>query len=422
MIYTFIFHTTNKSLTEPLFCRFFSSYCAIFTIHFCFIFKKQKKSSFTNFFSALFKIDKTPFVNYNEEKTAPRSGHIMTEGLYHAMKQKTSMQEIADRLNLSKNAVSLALNNKPGVSEETRQLVLSLAKKLNYSLPSQKNQSLSNNILLFIPEYIRDDHYFYNEIYWSIDYNATHMGYNLVMTIITDDMQQQKQLPSLCSELSYIGIMLIGVFDESYVEYLTTLQRPLLSIDHYYYRLPLPSVVTDNLEGAYYLTRKVIEYGHTELGFIGSIDMTSSIFERWCGFQRALDESGLPNREEFNIRAPSPLSTLLNDPEELYAYLKEFPAFPTAFVCAGDRIAISCIQALQMLGKRVPEDVSVVGFDDIELGKFISPRLTTMHVHRKRMGEAAVRQLLKLSHVKTVYDKVAFGATFVERDSLRRLP
>lgn len=337
------------------------------------------------------------------------------------MKRKTSMQEIADRLNLSKNAVSLALNNKPGVSEDTRQLVLSLAKKLNYSLPAKKSPGNTNNILLFIPEYIRDDHYFYNEIYWSIDYNATHMGCNLVMTIITDDMQWKKQLPSLCAELGYIGIMLIGVFDENYVKFLTTLQQPLLSIDHYYYRLPLPSVLTANLEGAYFLTRKVIEYGHTDLGFIGSIDMTTSIYERWCGFQRALSESGLVNRDDFNIHAPSPLNTLFNDPEELYQYLKEFSAFPTAFVCAGDRIAVSCIQAVQMLGKRVPEDVSVVGFDDIELGKFISPRLTTMHVHRKRMGEAAVRQLLKLSHAKTVCDNVSFTPSFVERDSLKRL-
>lgn len=337
------------------------------------------------------------------------------------MNNKITMQELADRLNISKNAVSLALNNKPGVSDDTRQLVLTLANKLGYSIPSQKHNSDSNNIFLFIPEYIRDDSHFYNDIYWSADYYSGFAGYNLIMTTITQDMQRNNITPSILDEVNYIGIMLIGVFEESYAFHLTTLNCPLLTIDHYYYNLAIPSVVTANMEGAYYITRKVIEYGHKEIGFIGSIDLTSSIYERWCGFQRAISEYGILNNENYNIHDPSPLTSLFNNPDELYQYLTTFDKFPTVFVCAGDRIAVSCMQALQRLNMKIPDEISVVGFDDIELGKYTSPRLTTMHVKRKSMGEIAVKQLLRISRSKAEFNKIALNPTYVERESLKRI-
>lgn len=336
------------------------------------------------------------------------------------MSKRVSMQDIADRLQISKNAVSLALNGKPGVSEETRELVIGLARKLHYGKmaePAGKSTE-SKNILVFIPEYIRSDSYFYNEIYWSVDYRASQRGYTAVMGTITDEMQENNEMPTVYGGLDFCGFLLVGVFRTEYVQFLMQQETPMLSLDHIYYGLDLKCVVTANIEGAYYITQKVIAHNHTEIGFIGSYNMTSSIFERWCGFQKALMEAGLPVKQEYVIGDSSPLSTLLSDPQELAVSLSHMEKLPTAFVCGGDRIAIAAIEALKQLGYKVPQDISVVGFDDIEIGKFSEPKLTTMHVRRKSLGRMAVDLLIQEKENHRVAGISSLIPTFVSRDSL----
>lgn len=333
-------------------------------------------------------------------------------------KNKVTMQDIADRLNISKNSVSLALSGKPGVSDETRDLIISLASKLGYSLPNKSNPSKSNNILVFIPEYIRDDRYFYNDICWSIDKYSKKNGLNAIMTTITNEFQTNKILPEICNNIPFIGIIIIGILTESYVRFLYRKYENIVILDNNYYSLPIPCIVTANIEGAYTLTRNVIANGHSNIGFIGSTSMTSSIYERFCGFKLALKEADISNNEQYNILQNSPLNILLSDQNELLSILKEMEHLPTAFVCGGDRIAIACIGALKSLGYRIPEDISVVGFDDIELGHFITPPLTTMHVNRDEMGRLAVLELTRTNHKQAHNKKICLYPEYIKRDSL----
>jgi len=331
---------------------------------------------------------------------------------------KITMQDIADRLNISKNSVSLALNGKPGVSDETRELIVSLAHKLGYSVPENKSPDSCNNILVFIPEYIIDDRYFYNDIYWSVDHYSKKYGYNAIMTTITAEMQDNNLLPKICSEIPFIGILLIGILQDDYVRHLTDKYKYVLSVDNCYYALSIPCVVTANMEGAYTLTKEVIRLGHSNIGFIGSTAMTSSIYERWCGFNLAMQETGLSAENGFNIKHDSPLGVLLSDPDELLCFLKEMPKLPTAFICGGDRIAIACINALKQLGYRIPEDISVVGFDNIEIGQYITPTLTTMNVKRREMGKVAVSELLKMARKQEFQQRTSLFPEYVKRESL----
>lgn len=333
--------------------------------------------------------------------------------------KRVTMQDIADRLQLSKNAVSLALNGKAGVSDETRSLVISLAQKLNYNnMGLEASASHGKNILVFIPDYIRDDSFFYNGIYWAIQQRASQKGCNAVMAVVTDEMQLKKALPPVVSEMDFAGFLLVGVLKESYVKYLLELPPAILSVDHNYYGVAVPTVGTANLSGAYQITQKVIGYNHTEIGFIGSSNMTSSIYERWCGFQRALQEAGLACRPEYNILDDSPLGVLLSDTSDMLQKLRGVSRMPTAFVCGGDRIAIAAIRALKQLGYQVPQQVSVVGFDDIELASYVEPHLTTMHVKRREMGALAVDLLLKICAGKAVAGLSLLEPAYVCRDSL----
>lgn len=331
--------------------------------------------------------------------------------------KRVSMQNIADRLQISKNAVSLALNGKPGVSDETRELVMALARKLKYG-QMLTGDSNCKNILVLIPEYIRNDSHFYNDIYWSVDYRASQRGYNAIMTTVTKEMQQQCVLPPICIEMSFIGYMLIGVLKTEYVNFLISQNIICISVDHSYYGLGCKTVVTANIEGCYNLTQKVISFNHTKIGFVGSYKMTSSLYERWCGFQSALNDSGLQNDEKYHIVDNSPLETLLSNPQELCQKLRSFSEMPTAFVCGGDRIAIAMIDALKQLGYKVPEQVSVVGFDDIEMGSFVEPKLTTMHVQRKEMGRLSVDLLLKEKDGRSIPSTSSLAPEFIKRDSL----
>ena len=147
------------------------------------------------------------------------------------------MQDFADRLNVSKNAFSLA-------------------HKLGYTLTAPKNTAICNNLLVMIPEYIRDDRYFYNDIYWSIENYSSKTGYNAIMTIVTPEMEQQLLLPKLCREIQFAGILLIGIMREHYVSYLHNQYKNVLSVDQSYYNLPIPCVLTANMDGTVMLTKK----------------------------------------------------------------------------------------------------------------------------------------------------------------------
>lgn len=328
------------------------------------------------------------------------------------------MQELADRLNISKNAISLALNGKPGVSESTRTQVLALAKELNYTLTHSESVSPANNILVLIPEYLKDDSYFYNEIYWSVDHYAKAFGYNAMMTLVPDSLQTQPALPPICADVSYAGLLLIGIFKQKYVQYLLSQTPYVLSVDQCYYGLNVNCILTANIDGGYLLTQRVIEKGHRRIGFIGSIRMTSSIYERFIGFRHALDDADIPLNEAYCICKDSPLNVLFSNSDELTALIHDMPELPTAFVCSSDRMAIACIEALKRLDICVPVNISVVGFDDTELSKIIVPKLTTMQVKRKEMGQTAVDALIHLTADRPVSRRLSLMPEYVERESL----
>ena len=331
--------------------------------------------------------------------------------------KKVSMQDIADRLDLSKNAVSLALNGKEGVSEQTRELVLQMARRMNYAAPSAHRQ-VSNKILVIIPEYIRYDHYFYHDVYWAIETHAKKKGYVAILSSVSEEMQRQNQVPPIFQEMDFFGIIAVGVLPAGYMEYLQSLTAHMVSVDQGYPELAVNTVVTENLQGSYQLTRYLIDAGHRRIGFVGSIDTTSSIYERWCGFQQAMLHAGLPVIRKHCILTASPLTSLLSDRDEIMGGLQEMDGFPTAWVCGGDRMAVTLIEALHRLGYSVPGDISVAGFDNIEAGRFITPPLTTVDVNRTQMGNTAVDLLLQSSNGSCPKTKISIYTSLVIRSSV----
>jgi LacI family transcriptional regulator/LacI family purine nucleotide synthesis repressor len=330
------------------------------------------------------------------------------------------MQTIADSLDISKATVSLALNDKPGVSHEVRDRIIETAKTLNYK--GLRNDDACKKILVLIPGYIRHDSFFFNVIYWSIEHHAMKLGYTAVLTAVSDELQNEEQLPAISHDFNYIGIIAVGIFHKSYMEFLLTKNANVVSVDQCYLNVNMNYILTANIDGCYNITQLLIDNGHRNIGFVGSISVTASIFERWCGYLQALVSNEIEANAQYSILAASPLTSLLSNPDELLPHLEQMPELPTAFVCGGDRIAVALIDALKKLGHSVPNDISVTGFDNLEAASIISPKLTTVNVEREALGIEAVNRLLRISsHPNERAKKIQLYTSLVERDSIKAL-
>ena len=333
--------------------------------------------------------------------------------------KKTSLQDIADYLQVSKNAVSLALNDRPGVSDDLRKKVYAAAEVLHYNGFAMKKKS--KNIFVFIPEYIINDTYFYNEIYWAIEKEAKAQQYNAFLTCVTNAMQEQRVLPDIFYQVDCGGIIAIGVFREEYIRMIDQLSLPLMIVDNSYDHIQLDTIVSANEDGAYLAVEHLIENGHRSIGFIGSIEVSSSFYERWLGYRKAMKKFGCTIDEGCCILHSTPLNDLLTDVTELKSALEKMKHLPSAWFCGGDRIAIALIYALNQMNLQVPRDVSVVGFDDIQASRYTMPPLTTIKTKRAQMGEEAVRYLISKAEQAGEKRKIAFYGELVMRDSVRNL-
>lgn len=336
-------------------------------------------------------------------------------------RNKVSLQDIADRLGISKYAVSLALNDKPGVGEELRKEIIKLAHEMDYLGGKKKPGKKTGNILVLIPEYISNDTFFYNTIYWSVEAEIKKQGFNAVLTGVNAEMQKKMIFPNFYYDMEFCGIIMIGIFTKEYVIKLLGSGLPVISIDHYYDDVPVDAVVTANLEGSYNIVNYLIENGHKDIGYIGSIEMTASLYERWSGYYKAMLHNGLKINEEHCIIASSPLSVLFAEPEELEKIIDKMSSLPTAWFCGGDRIAINLINVLTRKNIKIPDEISVVGFDDIEAAKMIFPSLTTVRVNRQLMGKEAVAFLIRRIEQGGEKQKISIYGELVVRESVKKI-
>lgn len=333
------------------------------------------------------------------------------------MSKKVSMQQIADALGISKNAVSLALSGKPGVSDLLRDRVFETANLLGYRARADKEGRRTRNLLVLIPAYIRQERGFYREIYWAIKRRAAENGCRAVLCEVTEQMEAENKLPEEWQHAVHEGLLLVGVFRETYVGHLLNIGTPLVIVDHDYDTLRLDAVMTTNTTEAYRIVSYLIGLGHRRIGFIGAIGMTRSFMERWLGYCQAMNAAGLDIPEAYCLTSAAPLATLHSQPSEVQAWLSGLPDYPTAWFCANDRIAVNLIEMLSGLGVRIPHDLSVAGFDDIEEASQVTPKLTTVQVQREQLGYEAVDFLIRKIDYGGNPTKLSIYGAFIERES-----
>jgi len=291
------------------------------------------------------------------------------------MAKTVRLSDIAERVGVSTVSVSKALSGKKGVSDDMRERIIRVAEEMGYATnaPSARVLPKDSNIGVLIGETYLDK---YSSLYWNLYQDVlmivSEMGSFAMLEVITGEMEKEAELPRLIKEQKIDGIIVIGRISRSYRERLTEyINIPLVYMDYLDEDKQSDSVVSNNFEGGYQATRYLIAQGHEKIGFVGTILSTTSITDRFFGFNKAMMENGLEVKKEWVIDDRSYGDGLIDEE----SFLRLPKNMPTAFFCNCDLTAGKLINKLQAAGYAVPDDVSVIGYDN-----FIYPGLCNMGI------------------------------------------
>lgn len=339
------------------------------------------------------------------------------------MRSKPTISDIARQSGVSVSTVSLVLNNKPGISAGTRARVLEVAEQLAYPkkafITSAMNAHLATlgMIVKIDPDSPPQANPFYSKVILGIEDVCRRNGINLLFaTLPVDENNHPLETPQLLYNDSLDGLFLVGIFvNQTLTSIPGTRTPPIVLIDGYSTNDVYDKVVSDNFQAAYQAVSYLINKGHRYIGLLGSeLDGFPSLRERRNGYLRAMKDHNLSAEyiADFNINRSKGYA-------ETISLLQEYPHI-TALFCMNDDVASHAIRAVNTLGKRVPADISIIGYDDTYLALNTNPPLTTMHVDTLAMGQAAVYLLsLRTDNPEAARMTLTIHATLVERGSVQ---
>jgi LacI family transcriptional regulator len=316
------------------------------------------------------------------EQQAGNAHHVVT------------LRDIAEQAGVSVGTVSLVLNEKKGIASATRQRVLDVARHLGYEQPVRRSPAGQQTINLMIerlPIAPTSDP-FNKAILMGIDEVARREGYRVVFEFVspTDVLAV-----SHWEHSSTVGLIILGGGDLSpqWVQAAVESHLPVIMVDHFVPGLELPTIVPDNVAGAYAATQYLLEMGHERIGFIRGPSKYWTLGERQAGYMLAIQRAGL-------ALDPQLVPPRVSHGEEKgfgeMQLLLDLPQPPTAVFAVSDKAAIGAYRAAAMRGLAIPEDISIVGFDDIWEAQVLQPPLTSVQVPGETMGRVAVERLLSL--------------------------
>ena len=309
---------------------------------------------------------------------------------------RPTITDIAREAQVSAAAVSLYLNNKPGLGHATRERIARTVDRLGYVPRGKKKESSFGLIGLLVeklPLPLFSD-IFYAEMVQGLESQARELGYHTVLMVVNP--QDGKDVWRLVTDRHVAGLVVVGggdVTDELITD-IAKLQAPLVLVDNYTLAGAADCVLPDNEMGAYAATCHLIERGHRRIAIIMGPSKYKPLTDRLQGYVRAMMEAGLGPAPE--LMQPSLSKGVPNKGYREMQALLACPQPPTAVFCVSDRTAFGALAAIKEAGLRVPEDIALVGFDDVRDSEHTIPPLTTVHVPKLEMGIVAAQRLVDL--------------------------
>ncbi len=320
------------------------------------------------------------------------------------MAKKVTLADIAAKVGVSNVAVYKALSGKPGVSDDLRVKIKMLAEEMGYkntASEKEKTADRTGNIGVIAPEqYCIFSTSFYGQLYEKVVKALYRSNYYGILELLTAEDEKKGRMPKVLKEGKVDGLILLGQMREEYIDMMVKQTRlPVYFLDTYQPQMNLDTVISDGYHGTYMLTRYLIAQGHRRIGFVGSVEATSSIADRYWGYRRALRESGIVYQDSWEIPDRDAKGTT-------YENIIQDAGDLEAFVCNCDYAADVVMQNLKELGYGIPEDISVVGFDDFLPIGMEGNRVTTYEVDMEKMADVCVKSLIKKIDGKKYFEGI----------------
>ncbi|HBE80930.1 MAG TPA: LacI family transcriptional regulator [Firmicutes bacterium] len=333
------------------------------------------------------------------------------------------IKDIAEELNISPATVSLVLNNKPGISDETRQRILKFVEEKGYitnmlSKPAFKNNRNIRFVIYKKHGKVVSETPFFSELMEGIDKEAREEGYNVLVSYINEQDNTKMDVLRIIEETAPDGIMLLATeMVAEDLEAFKQLYLPMVLLDsNFENEHQVDIVIINNCQGTYEAVKYLTDCGHTEIGYLHSSVWINNFDERKEGFMNALNSRGMKFNKHYLLEVESTMEGAYND---VLNYLEVRSTLPTAFFADNDIIAFGAIKAFREKGINIPQDVSIIGFDDMPFCEMIDPALTTLRVFKQRMGRIAAKRLIeRIEHNPEETIKVEVSTELVERKSV----
>ncbi|MBU3114562.1 LacI family DNA-binding transcriptional regulator [Clostridium lacusfryxellense] len=332
------------------------------------------------------------------------------------MAKKVTMQDVANKVGVSKVTVSKALRGNMDISEQMKERIKRAAAETGYIFNAGGKSEINDVTrcigIISAERYFGQEDYFYIDLYRLLSNYLEKSHFTCMFNILDFNNEKDLMIPTMLEDRKVDGVLVLGQLSKEYVKKIVKLDIPLVLLDFYYDKVDVDSVNTDNFFGTYEITNDLIEKGHEKIAFVGNLNLTSSIQDRFLGYYKSILEYKLPFKNSWivNDRTDDNVWLDISLPEEM----------PTAFVCNCDKTALILIEKLKSVGYKVPEDYSVVGFDDSIHALQSSPKISTVRVDLDEMARVAIKMISKkINDVKTQYGRVMIKGKLVMRDSTK---
>ncbi|HNW58961.1 MAG TPA: LacI family DNA-binding transcriptional regulator [bacterium] len=308
-----------------------------------------------------------------------------------------TIREVAREAGVAVSTVSLVLNRKGRVSRETERKVLEAIEKLHYH-PQRSARGLVTRHSGNLGFILSSDHFsnaepFYTKIFLGTEFEARSHDYYVLLTTIGEQFQE-KEIPRFLLEKNVDGVILAGTVPARIIEYIKERGLPCVLIDYLPPSGNYSAILIDNADGIRQAVTHLIEKGHRDLVFVGGDSQHPGMRERRDAFCRTMAEHGLA-ADAGRICAEALLSGAQEGFDAALQVITN-KVKVTAFVAANDALASGILRACRDHKLRIPEDVAITGFDDVETAITARPTLTTLHVPKEEMGALAVRLLSQI--------------------------
>lgn len=312
--------------------------------------------------------------------------------------RKVTIRDVASKAGVSITSVSLYLNDKPGLSDATRERIEEAIRQIDY-VPLRRKPNSTPSPVSFVGLLVEKlavstfSDMFYGEVLQALERQARALGYSLVLIVV----DPKTNLFDMVAEHSDIdGFIVLGGGDitQDVIRNLAAQERPLLLVDNQSADLKLNCVVADNFTGAHRAVQYLVDKGYKRIAFIQGPAKYRSLVDRFFGYCSGLTANERPI--DLDLVQPSISAGLPNKGYHEMKALLESGARFDAVLCVSDRSAFGALQALQEADIRVPEDVAVMGFDNVAQSSHTTPALTTVEVPKSAMGMLAMRRLHEL--------------------------